>query len=485
MEIELKLALDPADASRFRRHPVLAGLKPTHLNLRGIYYDTPDFLLTRHRVALRVRRVGYHWVQTVKAAAPAVGALCRRPEWEVQVADKTPDLTVLPAEALALLQGVEAQGLVPVFVSAVRRTTWLLELGGARMEIALDQGEILAGDAMHPISEIELELLDGPTDALFAAALGFLERIPLRIESRSKANNGFRLAGAITMRPRKATWPELDPAQPAGGAWVRLVETALAQLVGNLPGYLEQPDDIEYLHQLRVALRRILGLAHLVESRPDWLPPLRALMDLLNPARDWDVFQHETLPRLALPEDAAFLKQVAATAAAARAAAQTALAAPDFTRAVLNLGRALLAPPELEMTAADWAAHALDTRWSGVNRRAAALRDGQPDEFHRLRIALKKLRYASDSLAVLYGKRGERARTGLEGLQDSLGALNDLAVAERLMHDLAARYPEAAFSAGRVVGRLGAEAAHTASAEHLAKRLAAIKPYWRRRRRKG
>lgn len=506
MEIELKLALDPAHAGRLKRHPLLAGIQSQRAVLHSLYFDTPDFALTRRLVALRLRRVGYHWVQTLKAAAPAVGALSRRPEWEVQLADRSPDLTVLPPEARAELQGLDLTRLAPVFVTEVKRTTWVVtvpldgqagrptpapsrgepgrgwvepsEAAETRMEIALDQGEIRAGDAVRPISEIELELLAGPAEGLFDAALALLERIPLAVDSRSKAALGYQLAGAVKARPVKAAWPRLDPAEPAGQAWARLVESGLAQLADNLPGYLEQPEELEYLHQIRVALRRVLGLVRLLQVRPAWVLPLRELMDVLNPARDWDVFQAETLARLPALEDPGFLEQVAQAAAAARSAAQARLAQPEFTRAMLVMGRALHHPPALQLDAGAWAARVLDLRWKGVKKRGAALTAGSAEEQHRLRIALKKLRYASDALGGLYGKRGRKTQECLADLQDSLGLLNDLAVAKRLMHHLAARHPDIAFSAGRVVGLLQAAPAREENPQHLAARLAEIKPFW-------
>ncbi|MDP2834436.1 MAG: CHAD domain-containing protein [Pseudomonadota bacterium] len=488
MEIELKLALYPAFATRFKRHPLLAGIKAERHTLHSIYFDTPDFALTRRKIALRLRRVGYHWVQTLKAAAPSVGALSSRPEWEAQVMGNTPDLAVLAPEALALLADIDLGRLAPVFVTDVRRSTWQVVVGETAMEIALDQGEVRAEEAISSISEIELELKAGPPDGLFTAALSLLERIPLSIDSRSKAAIGYRLAGAVQMAPTKASWPKLDPAQAAGLAWTRLVEAALAQLVDNLPGFLEQPEDIEYLHQVRVALRRLMSLARLLAqlSQPDpaWLAPLREHMAVLNPARDWDVFLWETLPRLDLPHDPAFQASALALAAAARQAAQGALASAAFTRVVLQLGQALLTPPATSKHASAWAAKALEQRWKDVQRRGAALSDSDQavDDVtarHRLRIAVKKLRYAGDALANLYGQRGKATLAGLEKVQESLGALNDLAVAERLMQALALAHPESAFSAGHVVGALSAST-HTGSRRRIARELAAIKPFWRK-----
>ncbi|MDO9225410.1 MAG: CYTH and CHAD domain-containing protein [Pseudomonadota bacterium] len=490
MEIELKLALDPADVTRCRRHPLLAGVKAERRRLHSIYYDTPDFTLTRRKIALRLRRVGYHWVQTLKAAAPAVGALSARPEWEVQVMSNTPDLAVLPAAARALLKGVDLALLAPVFITDIKRDTWQISVGETVMEIALDQGEIQASRLATPeakppesqVCEIELELKAGPPDGLFVAALGLLKRVPLRIDSRSKAVRGYVLAGAVKPAPRKAVWPKLTPSGAAGTAWVALAEAALAQLVDNLSGFLEQADDSEYLHQTRVALRRLLGLARLLrQPDPAWLAPLREHMTLLNPARDWDVFQEETLARLEWPHDEAFSARVAAQAATARQTAQAALASPAFTHAVLLLGQALLSPPDLNLKAGAWAAKVLERRWKSVKRRGAVLADGDDTARHALRIAVKKLRYASDALTNLYGKRGKKAIAGLEALQESLGTLNDLVVAERLMRTLAQAYPETAFSGGQVVGLLSAEARKgTRSDRQITRALAAIKPFWRK-----
>lgn len=488
MEIELKLALDPHHVARLKRHPLLAAGKPTRQDLHSIYFDTPDFALTQRKIALRVRRVGYHWVQTLKVAAPAVGALSTRPEWEAQVMDNTPDLSVLAAEARELLADFDLSALGPVFVTDIKRTTWLVRVGETAMEIALDQGEIRALNqstaAASPVSEIELELKGGPADGLFSAALELLERTPLRIDSRSKSAIGFRLAGAVKPRPVKAAWPILEAKQPAGATWTHLVQVALSQLVDNLPGFLEAAEDIEYLHQVRVAMRRLISLARLYpQADPIWLDALRGHMTILNPARDWDVFLEETLPRLGLPDDPSFQAHLTDLAAQARQAAQSCLASAAFTHTVLTLGQSLLRLPDGALDTASWAEQVLDRRWKGIKRRGAALVAGDAIARHRLRIAVKKLRYATDALANLYGRRAKPSLADLQALQDSLGVLNDLQVAQRLMHALALAHPESAFSAGQVVGLLRAETArHIDPDRRVLAELAAFKPFWRPRR---
>ena len=68
-EIELKLRIAPADVQRLLRHPLLKACTRRTLraqHLVSVYYDTPTFDLYRHRVAVRLRRVGRRWIQTVK-----------------------------------------------------------------------------------------------------------------------------------------------------------------------------------------------------------------------------------------------------------------------------------------------------------------------------------------------------------------------------------------------------------------------------------
>jgi len=211
MEIELKLAVAAKDISRLKRQDLLKAVRPARNSLYSIYFDTPEFDLYRRGVAFRLRRVGYHWVQTVKLAARSTGALSSRPEWEVQVTGNQPDLAVLPPEARTHLEDVAAR-LVPCFETDFRRTTWQLERGQGSVEVALDQGEVRAGEAVMPISEIKLELKAGDSAVLFEVANTLLAAgLPW--------NPGARPSAAIPCPAHSRPGPARPSARPSASAF--------------------------------------------------------------------------------------------------------------------------------------------------------------------------------------------------------------------------------------------------------------------------
>jgi len=497
MEIELKLALPPRHAARIRRHPLLSGIKPVRQKLHSIYFDTPTFDLMRRGIALRVRRVGYHWVQTLKAEARAVGALSSRPEWETAVAGgASPDFAVLPKAALDLLAGIKLKRIAPVFVTEFQRTTWQIVAGEDQAELALDVGKIhigkiQAGEAQQDISEVEIELKSGAPEFLFDLATQLLEQAPLTIEPRSKAERGYLLSGALSPAPVKAVPPAITTPLTAGEAWNAVMQAALMQLVANLPGFLEHADDIEYLHQIRIALRRLragVALAKtLGRSAPDWGEALRATLRGLNPARDWDVFLHETLPKTLTmladeTPDEALLKRVRDVAAHARKQAQALLQAPAFTRLVLDIGRSLLAVPAdaEDLDAVAWAGKILEKRWLTLRKRCRGFAKLTPAERHRARIAAKKMRYAADAFAQLYGKRGARFIAALAALQNALGSSNDAHIGMQLLRALAKKSAPLRFDLGRIDGALEAEVARQAHISGAVwRRLARSRLFWR------
>lgn len=478
MEIELKLALHARHSARVQRHPMLSKIAPQQRRLYSTYFDTPKFDLMRRGIALRVRQVDDQWIQTLKAETQSVGALTNRPEWEVSVTDGThPDFSALPQQALDLLNGIKLKRIVPVFTTEFQRITWQVNTDQTHAEVALDRGKIHAGEASRPICEVEIELKSGKPEFLFDLATQLLQQIPLQIEPRSKAERGYILCGAITPAPVKSTSAAIDKHQTSVDASNAILQAALVQFAANLPGFLEHANDTEYLHQLRVALRRlrsgVLLAKSLGQSLPDWDQDLRELMHVLNPARDWDVFQEQILPtiRSRLSESSenqtlenATLNLLQKTAAHARQRAQSWLRKPALTQLLLDIGRNLLTIPA-DMHEGDvktWAEIILEKRWRQLCKRCHGFAKLNPAERHMARIAAKKMRYAAEAFSPLYGKHAEHFVTALAALQDKLGYENDLRIGIQLLRAIPKQSTALSFELGRICGALQFEMAQCA-----------------------
>lgn len=184
-EIELKFLLDRADIPA-----VLAALPAGEAAVKAmqaVYYDTAADTLRRAGFGLRVRRTGGSCIQTLKSSAGADGG---RDEWEWPVPSDAPDPRLLAETPAALPPGARLEARFTVTVS---RTVRVVALGDARIEIALDDGEVVAGDRQDTILELELELLSGPRDALDQLASDLRSRVALTPSTITKAERGFRL----------------------------------------------------------------------------------------------------------------------------------------------------------------------------------------------------------------------------------------------------------------------------------------------------
>jgi len=200
IETELKLQLHPTDTDTLLNHPLLQAVANSRVQqqLYNTYYDTPDCLLRQHKVALRVRRKGTQWLQTIKGGGSRQGGLHQRSEWEMAIDENQLDFTRFPAEALTgiLGQASTREAIKPVFVTEFQRTTWQLSNeAGDKLELCLDQGKVNHENGTLPIHEVELELLAGNARYLYQIGLQLLAHLPLVIETGSKAQRGYQLMG--------------------------------------------------------------------------------------------------------------------------------------------------------------------------------------------------------------------------------------------------------------------------------------------------
>jgi len=475
-EIELKLAA-PADVlAAVSRHPAVAAIargRPRTTHLTSTYYDTPNRDLAAAGVALRVRRAGARWLQTVKGRGAVAAGLHRRAEYEWPLSTPRLDRAKLartPWRKLFEKGGAYRR----VFATHVSRSEQSLAFAdGTRATLCLDLGEIRAGHRRAPVSEIEVELQAGNPSRLFELASALAADLPVRIEHASKAARGYALAAQSPAEPRRAR----DVALPQDATVAAMLAAVGAECVAHLEvnaAAMRNETDAEYLHQLRVGWRRLRSLLKLTEGIAaaesiDALDAeLRWLGGELGPARDRDVFARETLPKVARefraePGIARLRSRAAAHRRRVDKTAREAAASTRLQKLLIDLGgffSRLGSGTDASRLARDWARPLLDERHDKLRKRARHAHRLGPQERHKARVAAKRLRYVAEFFAPLFqGKRAEPYLSALSKLQSALGRLNDLAVARGLIDEIAPRddtAPGVAHAGGVVRGWLAA-----------------------------
>ncbi|MEC5216558.1 triphosphatase [Actimicrobium sp. GrIS 1.19] len=503
MEIELKLLLDPDDVPALRGHPLLAACAstaPSTHKLQATYFDTADLAVRASGASLRVRRIDGHWVQTFKGGDVVSSGLHSREEWESTVTSAQPDLAALrqlvdrKSPWRKLLQAPQLDGaLRPVFTTRIARTKWDLVLPeGDEVECVLDQGHLEHDGDTVPISEIELELKSGDPAHLFDFALALQHDIPLQVGNRSKSERGYAMLDPLTA-PAAVPAAALDLSRPMGvmQAFRAIVGNCLTQIQSNAPGVVAM-QDVESLHQMRVGLRRLnsaLGLFNSLRPLPDGIQQeLDWLGTQLGPGRDWDVLVESTLPDVisAVP-DAALGEVATAAQNEARLKHRDAAAAVDsqrYHRLLLQLARWM---QDSDMDDPDrgqsqqlqaFARRVLKKNQRRLARRGNQVRGTDVRASHRLRIAVKKMRYAVEFFQSLYPARRLRQYRGrLTDLQEQLGWYNDVTVADKLLEQLQRRRPVLASSIGFTRGYLHARSRDQyKNIRKRARKLAETKP---------
>jgi triphosphatase len=284
-------------------------------------------------------------------------------------------------------------------------------------------------------------------------------------------------AGRFPTSPQavKAAPVKLRKRMNAEQAFAAIARNCVDQLHDNHAGVVANGDP-EFLHQMRVGLRRLDAAFKLFR---DFAPPpllaaeLEWLKEVLGPARDWDVFTDATLPLViaAMREEDGIvaLRQAACGKRdAIRTAAGAAVASARFARLLASLdariaqrgwraGMSAGMKRRVKINVADAAAAILELEQRRLLKRGRKLNDSDPHQRHHMRMAAKRTRYASEFFASLY--KGATVRPygrALISLQDELGALNDALIATRLLDTASANDGGLGIAAASVRGYLAA-----------------------------
>jgi len=537
--------------------------KARRVTLQARYFDTPARELARAGVALRVRLEGRRWVQTVKAPGP--DALTRLelnhprtgPELDLSLYDGTP---------LAGLLARLSEPLGLRYETRVARLAMRVESRAATVEVAYDHGVIVAGGLELPISEVEFEQIAGAPEAVFDLGRQWLLSHGLVLELRSKAQRGDLLAQAAgagahgaadtapgsaaasraarggkaeaadgaapappppdLFRHRRSRHVRLSPDMDITQAYLACANECLTQIICNATlaagvdtARASAQARAEYIHQLRVGMRRLRSCWKLFKP---WMPAvdrhvadtLRRHFALFGSVRDDDVIRLDIMPRLlragmpvhgwpgraapdglapgeAGPDAERDRPATQAGGQAAQAAGGQAFQACllELLRHVVLLGDAAgLQPapsgkdrkPRGKGTAAPaHLGHALVRRLDGWRGRIA--REGEHfvelsiDDQHDLRKEVKTLRYCLDfSEGALSAPMVKPLREALLQAQETLGELNDFYVAQAFYQRLQDSQPASAWFA---IGWLRAmQEQNKARAQEVFMRLPSLRP---------
>jgi len=455
------------------------------------YYDTPDGELTRARMAVRVRRHGERWLQTVKAEG---AGQFERYEFECAIDGPAPQRDALPpvdTEFGAIAH--RSFGLWrPLFETDFERRSRTIEPSpGLRVEIAQDIGELRCGDRIESIREVELECLQGERAEFFEWALDWAKGLQACLLIPTKNERGLRLAARLPLIASPLKTPATVPAraQTPGAAAAQILTACIAHACANIEPILSS-DVPEGPHQFRVALRRFraaLRFFGLREIDPVWASldqSASSLADAAGKVRDFDVFESGLLPELRsrFKGDAALetlSRAVGHARESARMELRRTLSGPEASQFVLQVmgmaERLGEASNPAGLPGEDFGAFAalrLPALMARVRRRARQARTEA--DWHRARIAVKNLRYALEYAALALTRSADvpRVTAALARWQDELGAGQDLAVARDVAAQALARPGVPSEAAVRATALIDAWRVFSAPRPHGRQRLA-------------
>ena len=205
---------------------------------------------------------------------------------------------------------------------------------------------------------------------------------------------------------------------------------ALEQIETNARGVLSSGDP-EFLHQLRVGMRRLRAA---LRAFGPILPrkeakrvrnALRELSPTLGRARDWAVLAARLEAARAAP---ALIERAEIKRAKARKKALRALASKKFA----HLSQTALEPQATSHGLAELGATALERAHRRLMKEARGADWRNPAKRHAVRIRVKRLRYSAEFFAPAF-PNNQQIISELKALQEILGELNDIAVGRRLV----------------------------------------------------
>ena len=434
------------------RMPELPGTPLPLRTFTSTYYDTPDLALLSTGVTMCRRVEDRREVWQLRTPAGATGEERARPTRSFRPPE---DLTRL---LFAFLQGKDVS---PIVKLRTRRTgAEVRGLEGPVATVTVETVAVLDGKRVrHRFRQLRLAPTGGDAKTLRHIEHTLREAGAEDGDLRPKLCQALQMEAPRSVPPPQATAPAADHLKEK-------LAVQLNALLAHDPG-TRLGVNPEYLHQMRVATRRLR--AFLRAARPlldsEWANALRTelawLGSALGPVRDLDVLL-ETLDREAKgldpPAQRAFdriFQSLRSEQENARKAMLDALESDRYLKLLDQLRAAAQTPKVLSphVALADFAAEEFRKLRKAVKQLGSEPSDAA---LHQVRIHGKRARYAAELAESTIGRPASRFIRRTKALQDLLGTYQDARVAEERLRSLVAhsRGAKTAFVVGRVVERL-------------------------------
>ncbi|TEU29052.1 CYTH and CHAD domain-containing protein [Acinetobacter seifertii] len=459
VEVELKFQLPESKKKTVQQY--LKKHKAQNIHLQAKYYDTPNRLLAKNGMALRLRKENDLWVQTFKAAGQShlhrveeevfLGKCEQEPELNLNLYKDNKAVTDLITEAL----GTEVEKLSLQFETDVQRTYHVFEADDTAIEVCLDDGVVKTATVQSKICEVEFELKQGAVKTLIQFAQQWINRYELWLDVRSKAERGNLLALGKAVSPAvHAKNLSLNKNISAAQALKKIVENCLGQFLPNMAAIADNVAEAEHIHQARVSLRRLRSALHHFSGwsddlNPAWEEQIAALFRKLGNTRDVDAIRTEILPmivqhgspELLLPISEEPLKDLV-----------TLFKSAETVKLVLALLAFAYSEEDSQSTKGKFKKQiekSLDKLHHQVLSHAKDFNELEVTEQHKIRKKAKQLRYCIEFISSLYpSKNVQQFLKKLQPVQNTLGLYNDLFIAEDLFNKAIEHDPHFWFALG-------------------------------------
>lgn len=236
--------------------------------LENIYFDTADKKLRQWDMGLRVRVNDGDIEQTIKTAGKVIGGLHQRPEYNINIKSRIPNLALFEPEIwpestnVAQLQ----QEITPLFATNfTRQGNMMIYPDGAIVEMVFDRGVIESGDRSIELCEVELELVKGKPELIFQLADALSKECSLRFGVDSKAARGYMLAKNQEHQISQLTMVDIKHDDTLEKAYVKSISHGLAHWQRHIEIFIEQ-QDYRAIDEVRKALSLIIKTNELYQD---------------------------------------------------------------------------------------------------------------------------------------------------------------------------------------------------------------------------